>query len=275
MKLALPSGITLHCVDEGEGEALVLLHGGMGDCDSWSPQLPSLARYFRTVAYSRRFSGSNRNGEPPPGYGLSDDVQDLAAFASGLGLHPFHLAGTSYGALLALAFALEHPGAVRSLVLCEPPLHRWAARTAAGGRFYGRFLADAWQPAADAFLRGHDQHALQLLTDGMWGRPVFDRLPAQRVTAALRNAAAMRAIVQSADPFPDLPRPAVARLSMPTLLVQGEHASALHRMVMDELAGTMAGAVRAVIPAAGHGAAWENPETFNAVLLEFLQHGKH
>jgi pimeloyl-ACP methyl ester carboxylesterase len=172
---------------------------------------------------------------------------------------------------VALAFALEHRNAVRSLVLCEPPLHRWAARTPAGAQLLGRFLQDVWEPAAEAFRSHRPRAALQGLTDGMWGRAVFESLPPDRIAAALRNGPGMDAIVQSADPFPDLSRRAVTALGIPTLLVQGEQASPLHMLAMDELAAMLPSAKRVVIPGAGHGAPAENPQAFNAAVLQFLQ----
>jgi non-heme chloroperoxidase len=270
-RLQLAAGLETHYLAQGEGEPVVLLHGGMGDCGSWSQQLPALAAAgFRAVAYSRRYSHPNRNGEAGQRHSLAVDVQDLAALCEALGLARVHLVGTSYGALVALAFALRHPAAVRSLVLCEPPLHPWAARTAAGAQLQVRFLQDVWLPAGEAFRIGRARAALQLLTDGMWGRPVFESLAADRVAGMLRNSAAMNALVQSAEPFPDLPRAAVAALALPALLVQGEQASALHALGMRELAGVLPAAPRAVIPAAGHGSPWENPAAFNASLLAFL-----
>jgi pimeloyl-ACP methyl ester carboxylesterase len=269
-RLGLPGGVELHFIESGQGPALILLHGGMGDCDSWAPQLQALSPHHRTIAYSRRHSSPNRNQVVAGPQSLATDVADLLALLRQLHTGPAHLVGTSYGAVVALGCALACPAEVLSLVLAEPPLHRWACRTAAGAVLYAAFMDEVWRQAADAFERGRSTRALQLLVDGMWGRAVFASLPPARRAAALRNAEAMEALTRAADPFPDLPQATVARLPMPVLLVRGEHASALHVRVIDELARVLPSAARAVIADAGHAAPLENADEFNRVVGAFL-----
>jgi pimeloyl-ACP methyl ester carboxylesterase len=201
---------------------------------------------------------------------IDDDIDDLLALQAELNASPAHLLGTSYGALLALAVALRAPDKVASLVLAEPPLHRWACATEAGERLYAAFIDGVWRAAAEAFGLGLQRRAMQLLTDGMWGRPMFGSWPDERIEAVMRNAAAMKALAQSHDPFPEVERSAVACLTMPTLLLQGENTSALHRQVMNELGNVMRGVTRAEIPFAGHGSPNENPDDFNEVVILFL-----
>lgn len=265
------NGAGLHVIEQGRGPATVmLLHGGMGDAGSWLHHMRTFSARCRVVAYSRRRSSPNRLADADEPYGIDQDIDDLHVLCSALDTGPVHLVGTSYGALVALAFALHHPSEVSSLVLAEPPLHGWACATDAGARLCRDFIAQVWNPAADAFGLRLDRRAMQLLTDGMWGRPVFETFPEDRVDAMLRNAGAMKALTLARDPFPDLDRAAVAGLGIATLLVQGEHASALHRCVMDELAAVMPGATRVEIAGAGHGSPNENPACFAAAVLGFL-----
>jgi pimeloyl-ACP methyl ester carboxylesterase len=272
------NGVELHYTDTGEGEVVILLHGGMGDLGSWPHQIRALSRRRRVIAYSRRRSHPNRNGDAPCirfGNCVDEDVEDLLALQTALRTGPAHLLGTSYGALLAMAVALRAPDKVASLVLAEPPLHRWARATEAGQRLYTAFIDGVWRAAAEAFGLGLQRRAMQLLTDGMWGRPIFGSWPDERVDAAMRNAAAMQALTQSQDAFADMERSAVACLTMPTLLLQGEHTSALHRQVMHELSRVMRDANRAEIPFAGHGSPNENPDGFNAAVSQFLDSKGH
>jgi pimeloyl-ACP methyl ester carboxylesterase len=269
VRVELASGIELHLIDTGRGPTLFLLHGGMGDCTSWGPQLAALSRGYRVIAYSRRHSSPNRNRLPRP-HSLDDDVDDLGQLQHLLGTGPCHLAGTSYGALVALAFAMRHPTRVLGLVLTEPPLHRWACRTATGAALYAGFMNDVWAPAARAFDAGADAAALRVLADGMAGRPVFDSFTPARAAAAMRNACAMKALTGAPDPFPDLSRAAVSGLACATLLVRGERCSPLHLCVMEELALALPAAAQAVIGDAGHGSPAENPGAFNAAVLSFL-----
>ncbi len=264
----LASGVELHFVELGSGPPMLLLHGGMGDCRSWDAQLRPFAERFRVLAYSRRHSSPNRNPITP--HSVEVDIEDLNGFLQHLRIGSAHLVGTSYGALVALAYALKQPENVLSLVMAEPPLHRWACRTPAGAELYAAFMRGVWHPAGAAFALGCDRFAVQLLIDGMWGSPIFESLPSQRQNLALRNAASMRLHTQASDPFPSFPRDSVNDLATPSLLVCGERSSALHRCVMEELVGAIPFAARVVIADAGHGSPSEQPEAFNAAVLRFL-----
>ena len=268
-RVVVEGGIELHLIDRGAGEPVLLLHGGLGDCNSWAPQLAAISQQRRAIAFSRRHHSPNRN-PVAAGHAIDDDVHDLRLLQHHLGTGPAHLVGTSYGALVALLYAMRYPDAVLSLALAEPPLHRWACRSAEGQALYSAFTTEVWRASASAFDRGEDALALQLLVDGIAGHPVFETLPPNRVAAAWRNAGAMRALTRSADPFPDLSRAAVAALAMPVLLIRGENCSGLHLCVMNELAQVLPGAMQAVIRDAGHGSPLENPAAFNACILSLM-----
>jgi pimeloyl-ACP methyl ester carboxylesterase len=278
-RAARVNGVELHFTDTGTntpgGAAVILLHGGMGDLGSWPHLIRALSPQRRVIAYSRRHSHPNRNNSSVQrarfAECIDDDIDDLLALQGALHVGPAHLVGTSYGALLALAAALRAPDQFASLVLAEPPLHRWACASDAGRRLYTAFIDDVWRAAADAFGRGQHRRAMQLLTDGMWGRAVFESWPQAHIDAVMRNAAAMHALTRSHDPFPEFGRSAVACLRMPTLLLQGVRTSALHRLVMNELGGAMHEARRVEIASAGHGLPNENPDGFNAAVVAFLE----
>ena len=268
------NGVELHYTDTEAGHAsTILLHGGMGDLAAWPHQVRALSPHYRVIVYSRRHSHPNRNVAAPRAHatnGVADDIDDFLALQAALGAGPSHLVATSYGALLALSIALRAPDRVASLVLAEPPLHRWALATEAGERLYRAFIDDVWRPAAHAFGLGRPRRAMALLTEGMWGRPTLAAWPADRIDAVMRNAPAMHELTRAHDPFPDFERSAVSRLEMPTLLLHGAHTSALHRHVMNELGGAMPRAKRIEIALAGHGAPNENPAAFNAAVVSFL-----
>lgn len=264
------SGAGLYFVERGRGSDLVLLHGGLGDCLSWAPQLDALAVRFHVMAYSRRHNYPNPDASPATRDSTASDVDDLVAFMQSRSVARAHLVGTSYGALVALACAVAHPQRVRSLVLAEPPLHAWARRTPAGADLHDAFMREVWRPASDAFTAGDDMLALELLVDGMWGRPCFESLPAQRRSIVLRNAHAMKRLTDACVAFPDVDRDKAAAMTAPALLIEGEHTSALHRCVMRELALALPRATRVVVPHAGHAANGENPAEFNKAALAFL-----
>jgi len=202
---------------------------------------------------------------------LERDVEDLRDFLRCLSVDCCHLVGTSYGALVALGFGLHNAIAVRSLVLCEPPLHAWARHTPLGTSLYNTFMLETWLPARASFEQGDPTTALELLSAGMSGAPVFHAWSQERRRAALRNGRAMQALTASTDPFPDLPRQQIAAIKAPLLLLSGANTGPLHRVVMEELARSMPAAPWITIPDAGHGVSAENPAAFTAALVTFFR----
>lgn len=265
------NGVELHYIEQGRGDPVVLLHGGQGDYRSWAPQMAALARHYRVIAYSRRFHHPNDNPPTPDYRAAYTDAADLHAFVQCLQLERAHIIGTSAGALTALVMATQHPGSVRSLVLAEPPVHRWARDAPRGRALYDDFMATTWRPAGAAFRAGNTPQGMKILVDGFGGAGTFDAMkPAARETA-LQNARFFEVATASADPFPAVSGEAVAALRMPILILRGEHTVPLHAFVNDELQRLLPHAQSKTIHGAGHGAAREQPEAFNQAVLAFLQ----
>jgi pimeloyl-ACP methyl ester carboxylesterase len=112
-------GADLH-VDppQGDGPPLVLVHGAWTGASTWALLTGPLAADFTVVTYDRR--GHTRSGRGPAAPTRRRHEDDLAALIESLGAGPVYLAGTSYGALLALELAGRRPDLVRGAVVHEP-----------------------------------------------------------------------------------------------------------------------------------------------------------
>ena len=263
-------GVELHYVEQGTGEPLILLHGGQGDYRAWAPQMAALSPHFRVISYSRRYHYPNRNPLTARNHSAYEESKDLAAVIKTLRLGRVHLVGTSIGAATGLVLALQHPEMVRSLVLTEPPIHGWMRDSAETAEIYRAYMADIHEPAARAFRAGDDTAAMRAFIDGFAGTTRFDRLAPEARATVMQNARAMKALALSTDAFPNVPKSRVRRLGMPILIVTGANTIAIHRLVNDELTRLLPNAQRVTIPNAGHGSARENPDAFNAAVLQFL-----
>jgi esterase len=260
----------LHYLHEGEGDIVVLLHGGVGDCWSWHSQISSLAPHFRMVAYSRRYNFPNRNPIAGDDYSCLIDARDLSHFLDALECERAHLIGTSYGALTALHFAASRPAAVASLTLVEPPVLTWLSLIKGGDEAVSAFLCEVWRPAAALFQQKEPRAAMRLLYDGMRGARGFDLMNDDEQRRIMRNGLAMETLVCSPNPFPELPLSAVRGLVMPVLLVSGEQTIPLHRLCHEAIGQVLEHAHEVIIPSAGHAPANENPRAFNDALAAFL-----
>jgi pimeloyl-ACP methyl ester carboxylesterase len=255
----------------GHGPAVIFMHGGMGDCWSWGPQLDAFAQDYRAVAYSRRLHSPNRDPNAAVHPSLDQEAADLDSLLDALQTGPAHLVATSYGAMVALAFALRHPHRVRSMVLAEPPLHRWACATLRGTRLLRQFMGRCWTACALCVRRRARRKGIAAADRRHVGTTCLRRLTCcaarGRTSQRRRDEAAHR----EAEALPDLPRAAVATLTMPVFLVEGASTSELHRRAVDELDAVLPNRRRTVIERAGHASAAENPDAFNAAVLGFIR----
>jgi pimeloyl-ACP methyl ester carboxylesterase len=263
-------GIELHYIEQGQGEPLILLHGGQGDYRSWEPQLKALSPRFRVISYSRRYHYPNSNPLTAEYRSANTEADDLAAFIRKLKLGRVHLVGTSIGAFTALVLAVKHPEMVRSLVLAEPPVHAWMRDSPKGAEAYNEFMTTIWEPAAEAFKSGSDEAAMRILVDAFGGKGRFDNLPPEARAVAIANSRFFKAATSSSDPFPNLSKAKVRRLRIPVLVVSGEQTIRIHKLVNEELARLLPKAEHAIIPNAGHGSPRENPQAFNDAVLKFF-----
>ena len=264
-------GLEFHFVEAGQGAPLVFVHGVLGDWRTWAPQWPAFTPHFRCISYSRRYSVPNHNPQPSPDHSALIEAEDLAALLRSWGAAPAVLVGSSYGAYTALALAVREPDLVRALVLLEPPMLRWAEFSAAGRAVREAFDRDVRLPARAAFERGDDASGVLLLTGGIVGQDIAARLPPEALARRMENARSIRMLTLSSDEFPMIEPRAVRALQMPVALMAGQDTPAIHDVVFRELCAAMPQAEISRIPAAGHGAARDNPAEFNRVALDFLR----
>ena len=100
---------------EGEGPAVVLIHGVGARLENWDGVCERLARHFRVLRYDLR--GHGRSTRLPGPYSLSLFASDLRALFDHAGIGRAHIAGHSLGAMIAQMFCLKHPDRVDRLAL--------------------------------------------------------------------------------------------------------------------------------------------------------------
>lgn len=106
--------LEVNYLEQGEGQPLLLLHGGTATSDSWRHSLPQLARRYRVIAPDTRGHGRTNNPAQQLNYPqLADDVANLVA---ALGLHRPIVVGYSDGGQTALELALRHESLASALV---------------------------------------------------------------------------------------------------------------------------------------------------------------
>jgi pimeloyl-ACP methyl ester carboxylesterase len=106
----------------GEGEPLVLLHGGLVDARFFEHNVDALAERFHVLVPERRGHGHTPDVDGP----ITFDVmaQDTIGFLEAVVGGPTHLAGHSDGAVVAMLVAMRRPDLVQRLVLVSGGFHR-------------------------------------------------------------------------------------------------------------------------------------------------------
>ena len=110
-------------IDEGEGPAVILVHGIASSSITFQELVPYLSDAHRVIAVDILGFGASPN-PPSSQYTIDDHVRSLDATIRSLRLRaPFILVGHSLGSLISSRFAAEHPSSVAKLVLVSPPVY--------------------------------------------------------------------------------------------------------------------------------------------------------
>ncbi|GAB3981375.1 alpha/beta hydrolase [Actinoallomurus acanthiterrae] len=116
------NGLSLYFEEQGSGEPLVLLHGGLGAGELYGPTLSALAENRRVITVDLQAHGRTADIDRPLRPETMAD--DIAALITHLGLTDADVMGYSLGAKVALRTAIQHPQLVRRLVLVSIPCKR-------------------------------------------------------------------------------------------------------------------------------------------------------
>jgi pimeloyl-ACP methyl ester carboxylesterase len=109
------NGLKIYYEVHGEGEPLVLVHGGTATSRAWASHLPAFTEHFQVFAPDSRGHGRTDNPKGELGYRLMAD--DVAALVGALGLQTPLVLGYSDGGQIALELGMHYPGLARALVL--------------------------------------------------------------------------------------------------------------------------------------------------------------
>jgi pimeloyl-ACP methyl ester carboxylesterase len=108
-------GINYYYEIIGEGEPLLLLHGGLGSIEMFGPVLPALAEGRTVIGVDLQGHGRTELGDRPISLEAMGD--DMATIVKELGYDKVDVLGYSLGGGVAFRFAVQHPEAVRRLAL--------------------------------------------------------------------------------------------------------------------------------------------------------------
>jgi proline iminopeptidase len=264
-------GVTLFERRAGEGPEVVVLHGGPGaHHDYLLPGFDRLATDRTLVYYDQRGGGRSAVPRETP-VGWREQVEDLDALRSLWGSDRLALAGYSWGGLLALLYALEHPARVSHLGLVSPAPCWRDGRAAFEARFAERSAAPAVQALRrelqasglrERDLTAHRRRSFELSVAGY-----FHDLGKLRDLTPFRITGRTQQEVWDSLGDYDL-RPRLGGLDVPAVVLHGDDDP-----IPLDTARALADGLRAplhVLGACGHVPYVEAPEDFHRILDAFL-----
>lgn len=257
------NGVELEYVDEGTGVPVVFSHGGGSDVRYWEPQRQTFAERYRFVAYSWRFHGT---GSPPEDREYSTDahVADLVAIMRRLNVGPVHLVG--FSSSIALRAAIQEPDLVRSLTIIEPNVP-WLLE----GSLEGQSVLDGWRAEIErsrSEAGGDAERAAVLFfeTVNNRGSGTFDAQAEGLRRMWLDNARAK----PTAPERRALTCEQLGAIKAPTLVIGGEYGMKYSAAIVEALVPCIPDGRLVVIPGVTHFMSYQEPDTFNEVVLDFL-----
>src|SRR5579884_808050 len=245
-RISLAGGSDIAYETKGEGDSLVLIHGGLGDRRMWDDQWDAFAAHHRVIRYDQPGIGESAVPTEAVAY-----HEDLAGLLHALGIAQAHI------------LALAHPEMVRSLILASSVMGGMSEET-------GRRIQEADEAAEAGDLDRAVELETRLWIDGVGRRPE-DVDPKVRG----RSVAMNRAVWESATDVEQIPleppaRDRLGRLTMPTLVIVGERDVPDVQGSADSLLRELPNARRVIIPDAAHHLHMERPDVFNQAVLDFL-----
>ena len=263
------NGTTLSYVEQGQGVPVVFVHGAFSDLRAWEAQREVVANRYRYVAYTQRSFGTDSWPESGAQYSETIHAEDLVAFIRQLKAGPVYVVGRSYGAIIAMRMALQHPELVRALFVQEPAIAITAV-TDADSEAILKKERSGLASAVEAAKKGNAAEATKLFSDWTNNQPGgFDALAAETRAMHLDNA---RTVVLhfTAPVPPKVTCSDLGRLKMPLAISTGELTRPFFKILSETAHRCVPGSQLITIPGARHAATTQNPKAFNEALLTFL-----
>lgn len=221
---------------EDNGEAVVLLHGGLSQTSHWDYVLvPDLEPDFHLFAYDR--TGHGYTADQSESFHFKYQVKEAIAYLEDVVKEPAHLIGASDGGVIAISIAIARPELVKSLVLVGANYHY------SGAVIHMPFVEPGDEDKAEYAATSPD--------------------------APHTQSEKIKKMLKIWESEPDIPVADLAKIQCPTLIIAGdddvishEHTISMYRAIeLSQLA---------IMPGTSHIAPKEKPALFSALVQQFL-----
>jgi pimeloyl-ACP methyl ester carboxylesterase len=233
------NGASIWYATLGNGPPVVLLHGGLANSSYWGHQVPVLAQKYRVIVIDSRGHGRSTRSAQPYGYELM--ASDVLGVLDKLGVAKAAIVGWSDGAIIGLSLAMNHADRVDRLFAFAANSDPAAVKEVDRSPVFQQFVlrAEKEYEALSATPRDYRQFLDEI--SGMWSKqPKWTKLD-------------------------------LAKVSVPTWIVDADHDEAIERENTELMAGAIPRAGLLLQPEVSHFSLLQAPEQFTADVLRFLE----
>jgi len=252
-------GARIHTDVRGTGDPVLLLHGLAFDQRVWDDQVGALSEKFCVVRIDLHGFGKSSAISGPYSHAAIAN-----ALIERLGMGPVHVVGHSMGGRIAAELVQSHPHASRSLTLVSADIGGLPFRTL--GPAFAKIFEAGRHDVGAAKRLFLELEAFRSLREKPQAFARVERMVDEYsgwLFANVRDNPERRPSPATAE--------ALGGFRLPSLILSGELDSADFREIAEETARRIPGATKHVFEHAGHVPNLEQPDDFNARLLEFLQ----
>jgi pimeloyl-ACP methyl ester carboxylesterase len=267
--------VNLHYKEMGQGgQTFILLHPFGGSTFSWRAVMDDFSQMGRVIAYDRPAFGLTERPMPEDWvenpYGMKANIELLRGLMDEFGVEKAVLVGNSAGGGLAVAFALEYPQRVESLILVDPGV--------GGGRgpqFPSWALPVMWTPQmrhiGPLLMRDYQERLPRTIDRGWYDKNKLTDEIQQEYLKLLRIQNWDRAFYELtfAPAYPEL-RPLLPNLTVPAFIIAGQEDRLIRSWYFEAVASEIPGAQLTLIPQCGHVPQEECPQQFMDSVIHYL-----
>ena len=237
---ALVAGAQIYYTVYGKGDPVVLLHGGLGNSDHFGFQLPALVDKFQVIAIDSRGQGKSTMGTGPITY--DQMAADVIAVLDKLAIKRANVVGWSDGGEIALKLGIGFADRVERLFVFGANYDANGSKSRQGPR-------SATFAAYSAKCRSDYE---RLSTSGLPYNDLVD---------------ALRPLWRSPT---GITKDQLRAIKAPVMMADGDHDEVIVLAQIEEMAVLIPNAKLKVFREASHFALWQDPDGFNAAMVEFL-----
>ena len=236
------NGIRIWYATFGQGDPVILLHGGLANANYWGNQVRALEGHYRVIVMDSRGHGRSSRDSTPYGYDLM--ASDVLGLMDALHIQKAAIVGWSDGAIIGLDIAMHHPERVTKLFAFAANSDPSGVADIAHSTVFNAFVARAegeyrkLSPTPD----GYKSFLSQI--EKMW------------------------------ESHPNWAAADLKKITVPTWIVDADHDEAIKRENTEFMAAQVPGAGLLLQPEVSHFSFIQDPAQFNQDVLHFLKHVK-